>query len=75
MLGYFYLSQGWRYRSYSLRISGISLKFGGMMHNNMKQIAFKVAMLGQFLRIPWNFEIFHDRLGPGLRDDVIALTL
>ena len=28
-----------RYRSNSLRISGISLKFDGMMHSNMKQIA------------------------------------
>ena len=25
----------------------------------------KMAMLAQFLGIPWNFEIFHDRLGPG----------
>ena len=27
---------------------------------------FKMAMLSQFLRIPWNFQIFHDRLGPGM---------
>ena len=32
-------SQGRRYRFNSLRISGISLKFGGMMHSNMKEIA------------------------------------
>ena len=32
----------------SLRISGISLKFGGMMHSNMKQIDMEMAMLDQF---------------------------
>ena len=36
----------------------------------------KMAMLRQFLHIPRNFEIFHDRLfWPGLRDDVSAPTL
>ena len=29
-----------RYRSNFLRISAIGLKFGGMMHSTMKQIAF-----------------------------------
>ena len=58
-----------RYRSNSLRISAISLTFGGMMHNTMEQIT--LLMLGQLLRVPRNFEIFHDRLfWPGLRDDV-----
>ena len=30
-------------------------------------------ILSQFWNL--NFEIFHDRLGPGLRDDIMALTL
>ena len=34
-----------------------------------------MAMLGQFLCDPWNFEIFNDRLGLGLRDDFTPLTL
>ena len=25
-------------------------------------------MLGQFLCVPWNFEIFYDRVGPGPSD-------
>ena len=48
-----------------LLISAISLKFSGTMHRTMKQITTKMAMLGQFLSVPLNFEIFHDRLGPG----------
>ena len=32
-----------------------------------------MAMLGHILHVPWNLEIFHDRLGQGLRDDVTAL--
>ena len=40
-----------------LGISAIGLKFGGMVHSMMKQIAMKMAMLGQFLCIPRNFEI------------------
>ena len=35
----------------------------------MKQMLYKMAMLSQFLRDPWNFDIFDDRLGPGLRED------
>ena len=31
-------------------------------------------MFGEFSRVLWNCEIFHDRLGLGLRDDVAALT-
>ena len=43
------------------------------MHSAMKQVV-QMVMLGQCLRVPQNFEIFHGRLGPGLRDDVAALT-
>ena len=47
-----------------------------MMHSTMEQVTTKMAMLGQFLRVPRNFEIFHDRLfWQGLRDDVTALIL
>ena len=38
-VGFFTRPGGRRYRSNSWRISVISLKFGGMMHGNMKQIA------------------------------------
>ena len=60
------------YGSNSLRISAINLKFGGMMHSTgwWSRLQFKMAILGQFLHISWNFEIFHDRLRPGLRDDI-----
>ena len=34
-----------------------------------------MAMLGQFFCVPRNFEIFHDRLGTRLRNDMPALTL
>ena len=57
----------------SLKILNIRLKSGGLMHSTMKQITFKMVMLCQFLLVPWNFEIFHDRLGPGLRYDFTAL--
>ena len=33
-----------------------------------------MAMIGNFLRVSRNFEIFRDRLGPGLRNDVTALN-
>ena len=39
------------------------------------RLLFKMAMLGQFLRVSWKFSNFHDRLGPGLRNDVTAFTL
>ena len=58
----------------SLRILAIGLKFGGMMHSTVKQLLFKMAMLSQFLHVPWNLEIFHDLLGQGLRDDVTTLN-
>ena len=36
----------------------------------------KMAMLGQFLLVSWNFEIFHDRFGgSGPKNHVTALTL
>ena len=59
-----------RHRPNSLRISAISLKCGGVMY----RLLFRMVMLGQFLRVPRNFEIFYDRIGPVLMDDVTALT-
>ena len=56
----------------TLRISAISLKFGGVMHSSRSLS--KMAMLGWFLHIPQNFEIFHDRLGPGLGNDITSPT-
>ena len=67
---------GWYYRSSSLMIWGISREFGRVMHSTINQIAiFKMTMSGPFLRVPRNCEIFLKRPGPGLRDDVTALTL
>ena len=43
------------------------------MHSIMKKLLFKMAMLGQFLHIPRNLEIFDGRLGPGLEGDVTAV--
>ena len=70
------LDKVWCYRFNSLMNSSIDTKFGGMMHSacTMKQIAVWDGTARPILRVPWNFEIFHDRLGPGLRDDVIVLT-
>ena len=31
-------------------------------------------MRSQFLRVPWNFEVFHDFFGPGPRDEITALN-
>ena len=45
-------SEGWCHHSNSLKISAIGLKFDGIMHSTMKQIVFKMAMLGQFLQVP-----------------------
>ena len=45
--------------------------FDGMMHCNMKQIA---IYSGHFWPIiAPSVEIFHDRLGPGLRDEVTSV--
>ena len=46
----------------SWRILVISLKFIGMIHSTMDQMAIEMAMLSQLLCVPRNFEIFHDRL-------------
>ena len=35
----------------------------------------KIPVVGQFLYVPKNFEIFHDRHGSGLMDDVTVLTI
>ena len=56
----------------ALRISDISLKFGIVMHNAMRQITIK--MFCQFLHIPCNVDIFHDRLGPGWRYEVSLMS-
>ena len=63
-----------RYRSNSLRISAIGLKFGGVVHINNKHIC-KMAMFGQYLCVPRHFEISHDRFGLGLRDSLSLRTL
>ena len=63
------------YHSNSIRISAICLKLGVVMHSTMEQITIKMALLGQFLYVPQNFEIFHGMLGPGLREDVTTLTV
>ena len=67
-------SEGHCYRFKSLRISAIGLKFCGVMHNMMKQIAIKMAMLGQCLPALGMMHNFENMLGPGPRDDVTALT-
>ena len=45
----------WRYHFNSLRILGIGLKFGGIMHSTMKQIA--NGHTQPILRVLRNFEI------------------
>ena len=57
-----------------IKISAISLKFGGMIYSTMEYM----ATLNGYARpiFACSTEIFHDRLfWPGLRDDVTALTL
>ena len=63
------------YHSNSLRLSAIGLNFGGIMHNTLKQNAAKNGRAQPILPVPRNFKIFHIRLGPGMTDDVTALTL
>ena len=46
-----------------------------MMHSSKKQIATEDGHARSFLRILWNFEIFHDRLGSALSDDISALII
>ena len=46
----------------------MGLKLGGMMHSTSRSLI-KMAMQCLFLCVSRNFEIFYDKLGPGLRDD------
>ena len=58
-------------RRYSpLRMLTIGLKYDSV--NTMKQIAIQYSLL---LRIPQDFEIFYDRLGAGLSENVIVPIL
>ena len=57
-----------------LNLSVIVLHFDGMMHRAMVQIKW-LLYLANFVRIPRYFEIIHDRLVPGPRDDIIALII
>ena len=45
------------YHSNSLRISAISLKFGGWCTLTWSRLLYKMVMLSQFLRIPRHFEM------------------
>ena len=67
MEGFLTRSEGRRCRSYYLRISGITMKLGGVIHSNMKQNAiysgtFKFSMIG--LEQVWGttspLELFYD---------------
>ena len=70
------LDQVWRrYRSNSLSTPVVGLKFGKMVHSNIKQITMKMGMLGKILRVPRNFFNFQNRLGSGPRYDVATLAL
>ena len=62
------------YHADSLWILNIYLKFGWMMHSIMKQISIQNGHALPIIAHPWNFEIFNDKLGPGLRDTVTALA-
>ena len=68
-------SEGRRYRFHSLRISGISLEFGAMMHSNKKQIAIESGHAQPIFACSVELWYFQNRLGRGPRDDVTALTL
>ena len=57
----------------TLRIK-ICLKFG-WCSVAWSRLLLKMALPGQLMYIPQNFEIFHYRLGPGLREDVTVVTL
>ena len=65
------------YRSSSLKISAISQKFGVRVCAVPGSRSLLImTTLGQFLRVPRNFKIVHDRIfWPGLRDAVASLTL
>ena len=47
----------------------MGLRFVGIMHNTMKQIANKYGHAEPFLHVSWNFVMF----GPGLTGDVTTL--
>ena len=67
------LSSSSRRRYSPIRILTIGLKYGSvMMHNTRKQMAIQYSLL---LRIPQDFEIFYDRLGAGLSENVIVPIL
>ena len=72
---FFNRSEGRRYHSKSLRISGFSLKFGGMMHSNMKQIVIQSGHAWPIFVHSTELLNFQNRLGLGPRDNVTALTL
>ena len=57
-------------------ISAIGLEFGGVMHITMKQIAIENGFARPIFEhsTELSMKFFHDRLGPGLRDDITALT-
>ena len=57
------------------RISAIGLKFGGMMHSATKQIAISNGHAWPIFACSMELWNFQSRLGPGLRDDIPALTL
>ena len=59
----------------SARSSDIGLKFCEVTHVATKQISFKRAVLDHSLRILYNFEHFHEVIGPCLRDNATNLTL
>ena len=50
-------SEGRHYRFNSLRISVINLNLVGWCTVTWSRLIFNEAMLGQFWRVPWNFEM------------------
>ena len=56
-----------------LEIKYINLKFDGVRHSTMKQIIYQNDHAWPIIVI--SFEMFHDKLIPGLRNDISALTL
>ena len=64
-----------RCHSNSLRISAIGLKLDVWCTVEWSKSLFETAVLGQLLRVPRYFETAYDRLVPGLRNGVAALTI
>ena len=54
-------SEGWCHRSNSLKISAIGLKFDGIMHSSMKQIALKWPCSANFCKFQIRSEGWHCR--------------